>query len=437
MKYILVLVLCVRMSRENTSLKNDFFSLYCETHLSDCLGEVWVLTKIVKPVKRLGPMAYNAITGFALLVAICIVAGVATYYKKWRNKKMVSIERMKQILKHLKILKVAIAIEDCETIKAKVIKLEAFALDEKLNEIMLYVKNKEYVSALININLYIDNNQKLEYSNYLVSFVDILGQQDELAHIKNEIFGFANAIENSAQIKSTFAKTYEPIRLLRKIFQNEYYRYISDDKIQKTNPELDFNTLQTSVFSDFVMNYISLRNTDKVLPLQGVYFMIMSTGIIFLKMLAKGIKIRGGIDLGISMEIDQNELYGAGLLNTYNLESKVAKYPRIVIGDNLIKYLEYCKSIKPENEYDQLNQEFAKRCLRVIVADIDGQYIIDYLGESFKKYYGDDLSSTIDKAYEETVKEYNAHIGRNSKLAFRYNNLRGYFEDRLNIKVEK
>ena len=345
---------------------------------------------------------------------------------------------MQEILKHLKVLKVAITMEDAETIKAKVMKLEALVSDDRLSEIIQYIEDKKYTSALIKIDLYVDNNQKLDYGNYIVSFVDILGQEKELADAKGVIFGIGDDVENSALVRSTFAKTYEPIRLLRNTFQNEYHRYICDDNIQEINPELDFNTLHTSVFSDFVMNYVSLKNTDNVLPLQGAYFMIMSTGIVFLKMLAQGIKFRGGIDLGTGMEIDQNELYGFALLNSYELENKVAQYPRIVIGNNLIKYLEYCNNLKPNYKLDQINQELAKRCLRVIIRDIDGQFIIDYLGESFKEYYGGDLSNIINEAYEETIKEYNAHIdNRDSKLEFRYNHLRSYFEDKLNIKVER
>ncbi len=342
---------------------------------------------------------------------------------------------MKETLKHLKILKEALAIEDKDIIDLKVKKLEAIQQDNKLQEILKYIRNNKRASALIKIKLYIDNNQKLEYGNYITSFVDILGQQQELTTIKDIIFGFGDTAKNSVLVKSTFSKTNEPIRRLRNTFQNEYHTYIRDDDIQKTNPELDFNPLQTSVFSDFVMNYISIKNTDKALSVQGAYFIIMSTGVVFLKMLAQGIKVRGGIDLGIGMEIDQNELYGAALLNSYELESKVAQYPRIVIGKNLIQYLEHYKKIKPDNKYDQLNQEFAKRCFRIITKDIDGKYIIDYLGNNFKEYYGRDLSEIIDKAYMALVKEYDSHIARgDSKLAFRYSLLRSYFEDRLNIK---
>lgn len=49
--------------------------------------------------------------------------------------------------------------------------------------------------------------------------------------------------------------------------------------------------------------------------------------------------MRGGIDVGLATEIGPEEIYGTALERGYLLERDVARYPRIVIGDELWKYL--------------------------------------------------------------------------------------------------
>jgi hypothetical protein len=56
--------------------------------------------------------------------------------------------------------------------------------------------------------------------------------------------------------------------------------------------------------------------------------------------------------LGWQPRSGRGEIYGTALERAYDLESEVAKYPRIVIGDELSKYLnsvlaEFEKSTKP------------------------------------------------------------------------------------------
>jgi hypothetical protein len=56
-------------------------------------------------------------------------------------------------------------------------------------------------------------------------------------------------------------------------------------------------------------------------------------------LLALGILIRGGISRGRAVHAD-DILYGEGMINAYNLESKAAIYPRIVIDPKLVLEIE-------------------------------------------------------------------------------------------------
>lgn len=60
-------------------------------------------------------------------------------------------------------------------------------------------------------------------------------------------------------------------------------------------------------------------------------------------MMTKGIFMRGGISIG-SYYADNNIIFSKGLVNAYNLESKKAIYPRVIIDDIIInKLLKYDK----------------------------------------------------------------------------------------------
>ncbi|MFA6143476.1 MAG: hypothetical protein WCW84_10780 [Sulfurimonas sp.] len=135
------------------------------------------------------------------------------------------------------------------------------------------------------------------------------------------------------------------------------------------------------------------------------------------------------------MKISNNELFGPVLSNVYKLESTVAEYPRIVVGENLIKFLNNAADKTPILEYDKLNIKFAKICLNVIARDTDGVDIIDYLCDDFEKYLGQDLTDFKYKAYETLAHEYQLHINNNDqKLAQRYFRAIDYFEARLNFQ---
>jgi hypothetical protein len=73
-------------------------------------------------------------------------------------------------------------------------------------------------------------------------------------------------------------------------------------------------------FSDLITSYVLLGNNEHKLQFQGIYFLLLSNCEVFLKMLAYGIALRGGIDLGMAIKNDENELYGSALLKLEGIE---------------------------------------------------------------------------------------------------------------------
>src|SRR5207244_7206404 len=70
-----------------------------------------------------------------------------------------------------------------------------------------------------------------------------------------------------------------------------------------------------------------------------VFSALSAACVVMLTALANKHPLRGGIDVGLAAEIGPGEIYGTALERAYLLEDRVAKYPRLVIGDELWRYL--------------------------------------------------------------------------------------------------
>jgi hypothetical protein len=152
-------------------------------------------------------------------------------------------------------------------------------------------------------------------------------------------------------------------------------------------------------------------------------------------MLACGHTMRGGIDIGVGIELSDDEIYGAALSRAYQLENRIAQYPRIVLGDELISYIQSKRLATKGDFFSEANKEMADLCTELIAIDTDGLPFIDYLGKGFKQHIAkNDTYDIVKKAYDFIMKEsVRCQDIRDSKLAFRYTLLRNYFEARMHL----
>jgi hypothetical protein len=74
-------------------------------------------------------------------------------------------------------------------------------------------------------------------------------------------------------------------------------------------------------------------------PVVTVFSVLSTACVVMLTALASKHPLRGGIDVGLPTEIGPGEIYGTALERAYLLKCRVAKYPRLVIGDELWRYL--------------------------------------------------------------------------------------------------
>jgi hypothetical protein len=85
--------------------------------------------------------------------------------------------------------------------------------------------------------------------------------------------------------------------------------------------------------------------------------------------------IRGGVTLG-KISMSPNRIFGPGFIEAYDIESKFARYPRIVVSQKALKTLE--DTDKPLSECD--DRSYDKKHVRELLRQADdGFWFIDYL----------------------------------------------------------
>jgi len=279
--------------------------------------------------------------------------------------------------------------------------------------------------------------------SYLIVFVDILGQRrllSEMAALPDQ-----SDPAQMEQFRTLLKKTVGMVNRLRQSFR-QFFEHASpprdpegltpDQRIlykQATN-----NPLESQALSDFVVISLSLRDDSCRLPMRGVYSALFSAASTFITMLAEGCPIRGGIDLGLGVELSDGDVYGPALVRAHALESQIAQYPRIIIGDHLKQYLDY-QRLRPETDvFATLNKKLAEATGGLLAVDDDGYPFLDYLGEGLPSIRGVLGQKTITNAREFITKEsIRYQQEKNSKLAFRYTLLRNYFDHRLAMESDE
>jgi hypothetical protein len=101
--------------------------------------------------------------------------------------------------------------------------------------------------------------------------------------------------------------------------------------------------------------------------------------------LAMGHPIRGGLDVGTGMDVD-GELFGAGLVKAYRLESTRAQHPRLVVGSGLVDYLRASAQAPGVELARRFERQMASGLLGLVAKDEDGEWIVDYAGPKAREF---------------------------------------------------
>lgn len=214
---------------------------------------------------------------------------------------------------------------------------------------------------------------ELSYPNrYIVAHIDILGTKS-----------FLNDNEYSYKFITDLNKLYNValgnINSLSEDVREEF-------KLEKDGFEFSDFYVKTKIFSDNICIYLKLPEKEETRKerLRLTWFLQLLANFQFLAIIDYGFIVRGGVDIGVLYE---NDIFinGNALSSAYTLESKKAKSPRIILGDELKKY------------FSLINNSGAIPFSR---KDSDGELFIDYLLYSYRK---DDAQLSILKKHKDIL----------------------------------
>jgi hypothetical protein len=278
---------------------------------------------------------------------------------------------------------------------------------------------------------------------YMVVFLDVLGQSSKLQKLehlptnedeKNTAFQILNDTAGS-------------IVRLRSFFDGIFYAYNQkEDLLNNLSLEsrsLTETMLQSKItrhgISDSYIITAPLTEDNKIGKsgvILNLWSAIMATCGSFIMALSAKSAIRGGIDIGPGtvLSIDNNdEVFGPSVVSAVNLESRVAQYPRIVVGERLWQYLSEADEWPVYCKYDSVAKNFAAACKSLIFQDYDGIHTLDCFG--IPRYLEGAIEpQLVGKAYNWVVQEHKKYINsKDFKLAGKYSLLRQYIESRLDM----
>jgi len=281
--------------------------------------------------------------------------------------------------------------------------------------------------------------------HYCVGLVDILSQSDALAQWEHcELTDIASPELQSA-VKATVG-TVHGVRRVATSFIKEFgaagilpelTSILAPAQVDRLR-DFKASTLQLQSFSDTTVWYSQLRASHDLLIPHDVHGMIAGLATIFPMFLGQGTVLRGAVEVGMATDAFDNEVYGPCLARAYHLESKVAKYPRLVVGPVLMNLLADMAKLSGPDIFEQVVREMANEMLHHLIAqDQDGNYIIDYLGTVMKQRAEDaavDFNGQVRRVYSFVEAEY-ARFEKmgHEVLGPRYKSLKHYFDSRRHV----
>lgn len=275
---------------------------------------------------------------------------------------------------------------------------------------------------------------------HVVALVDFLGQAHELMkwdylpQNEEEANGFLPAVRN----------TYGRIMVWRKQFEKHFTTWLvpagvpswvvdPDPKDVETFQKYQQFSLGFMHFSDTIVVYSPLTNQHGYLKVDAVCSMIVTCGILMLAGLAQKTVFRCAIEMGMAGCFPETDLYGPALAKVHHLESRVADYPRIVVGPMLCQYLETHRQNGDQDAPARFNRWLADLSLRLLAQDTDGEWIVDYLGQEFqslsrRRQEWGEVRRMASGFVTSELHRFRAE--KNEKLTGKYARLSRYFESR-------
>lgn len=272
---------------------------------------------------------------------------------------------------------------------------------------------------------------------YIVTYIDIMGQSSRLKKLDELL----NSRQSDDLVQKEISQTLGVVYRIREAFEksmrkleNDYI--IGDPAYQGVSPHKKAEILKLTKFkytfqylSDTVVIYTPLATEDRKHIMAHLLGMLVAAANTMLVTLSMEIPIRGGIEIGWAAEWDGGGFYGPVFGSVYNLEHNIAKYPRIVVGDKIKKYISSWLNKKSNDTLLwEVNKKQAGLCDRII-KDIDGSSTVDFLGKAMLELgISQSHKAMVKQGFDFICREYeNAKKNNNPKLESQYKSLKTYY----------
>jgi hypothetical protein len=275
----------------------------------------------------------------------------------------------------------------------------------------------------------------LVYGFYLVAFLDLLGQTDELRRLGT----LPHTADKLPEALSALKRTAGRVRSVRDAFENYLAAARSRENVP-LNPSIapEYRVRLDAAkgkfvqrgFSDcFVITTPLFGEEDPVRAVRDVYSVLFGIAGMSLVSMAQGKPLRGGIDIERGIEIYPGEVYGPGLLCAYELEKNEAKYPRVLVGSGLVNYLKSLRSLDASDRWLAHGRNMGSEVEQLIcAAPDDGKPMVHMLSPVLMEL-GEHLTMSATGAYAWAKSERERFISEgNEKLATYYSRLVEYFD---------
>jgi len=275
---------------------------------------------------------------------------------------------------------------------------------------------------------------------YFVAFIDIVGQREKLKAWTS----LPKNVAEVQQLKSDLEATSEYVKALRRQFDDMYAKaakstglldHLDAEKRAWVEGRKQSNIWRRGFSDSYVMTVPCWYEREWGLHAGDIYYSLLGICGIFIWALAMEKPFRGGVDIGLGTEIADQEVYGPVAVQAYELESKKAKWPRVLIGDGLVDYLGNLEMRSPDTLDGRHTKMNIGNCRGLIATCEEGQRYLDVMGEGVHSVFGDSLFvKAVEDGYRFVVrKERRLAEAGPEELYRRYSQLRRYCESRLPI----
>lgn len=194
-------------------------------------------------------------------------------------------------------------------------------------------------------------NIEIKYEKRLVAFIDILGFKEIVKQSEKDISKIELINSVLDYLKNLEVSEKWDLRLVE----------IEEDAQKRSIENFDIrNKTNVTAFSDNIV--VSVRVEDNINEITST--LITNLAYIGAVLLEKEILFRGGLTVGNLIHNNNGTVFGEGLIDAYKLESCNAKFPRIILSDNLLNELNYPIETKRNRyPYHQYLDRFNDGCV--------------------------------------------------------------------------